>query len=916
MSSPPSADETMSRANKRGAADATPTNSSSSDECSQTKTKAKPGRKQLQRSDGENKRSIQMREAQRAHRERKKNYISELEAKVKLLGERKVDTPLHPDTAVLKQWIVSLQAENTALREAALAKNSVLETQVNHLMIQCNALKSVVAAFTGNGLMPMAFTPGIPVTNVNLGAFQQPAFTFDNLASNTSISPSESSLLDSWLHGYAAPDEPTLDCLLGVDSSSVSVSASSPGDSLFSFSHDPAKSDSSTLFEGVEGHVATNLSVSITDIFGPWDVDFARAALRNIPSLLHFKKSDRILDLYMEQADCFDQDSMRQLMAETRELESEMTNACTTADKQKVLDLLDEFKNRNKNHLSHLSPTSTEDTLTDSFFTSPKKEEDWVVDRVRWPKTTTINPTLQPVRDAIVSIPSLSGSDSLVDELCLQFSKRCTTRDRSSVKFHKHLELQNKLQSLCVSEEDRAKFRRSLDIARVFNKTLLDEWLAESRGMTSGNDAISNERADLDTHPLDADCNKRRKPGRKPINHPEGESRRQTQMREAQRIHRERRKNYITELERQVADLSAKRTASDIAPRSDEFNALQRLVDDLRAKNAVSEARNRLLEEKVGQLSNQCSNLRLLVATFTGNGIISTEASPVPPLSDLIPESSVFSLDPILFPQLNSWASEASPELSSPNLDSNVFITHLFRSSSSLQNSENSSLSEMLSKSLENAANFQSLFGPWEVDEYKQALAEIPVLQSIDQPQRLLDVLMARSTAIDPSIIRRLGLYSIALKNELLDKCTSIVDKQKVIDILETFKEKNAKRMAHLAGLDSYLPTGQQHSPSQVAVLPQLKPVRDAIMSIPSLTGADEWVDELCGQFASKCSVPATPSHDDIYFKYYYSLLILRKMCASKEDKTKLMVNAEIVREFNKTAIDEWLRNAMYTFGE
>ncbi|KAI8837160.1 hypothetical protein BJ741DRAFT_166031 [Chytriomyces cf. hyalinus JEL632] len=464
MSSPPSADEAMSRANKRGAADATPT-SSSSDECSQTKTKAKPGRKQLQRSDGENKRSIQMREAQRAHRERKKNYISELEAKVKLLGESKVDTPLHPDTAVLKQWIVSLQAENTALREAALAKNSVLETQVNHLMIQCNALKSVVAAFTGNGLMPMAFTP---VTNVNMGAYQQPAFTFDNLASNSSISPTESSLLDSWLHGYAATDEPTLDSLLGVDSSSVSVSASSPGDSLFSFSHDPAKSDSSTLFEGVEGHVATNLGVSITDIFGPWDVDFARAALRNIPSLFHFKKSDQILELYMEQADCFDQESMRQLMAQTRELESEMTNACTTADKQKVLELLEEFKNRNKNHLSHLSPTSTEDTLTHSLFTPPKKEEDW------------------PVRDAIVSIPSLCGSDSLVDELCLQFSKRCTTRDRSSIKFHKHLELQNKLQSLCVSEEDRAKFRRSLDIARVFNKTLLDEWLAESRGMSSG----------------------------------------------------------------------------------------------------------------------------------------------------------------------------------------------------------------------------------------------------------------------------------------------------------------------------------------------------------------------------------------------------------------------------------------------
>ncbi|KAJ3242288.1 hypothetical protein HDU81_005040 [Chytriomyces hyalinus] len=908
MSSPPSADEAMSRANKRGPAEATPT-SSSSDECSQAKTKAKPGRKQLQRSDGENKRSIQMREAQRAHRERKKNYISELEAKVKLLGESKVDAPLHPDTAVLKQWIVSLQAENTALREAALAKNSVLETQVNHLMIQCNALKSVVAAFTGNGLMPMAFTPGIPATNVNFGAFQQPAFTFDNMPSNTSISPSESSLLDSWLHGYAPSDEPTLESLLGVHSSPVSATASSPGDSLFSFSHDPAKSDSSTLFEGVEGHVSTNLGVSITDIFGPWDVDFARAALRNIPSLLHFKKSDQILDLYMEQADCFDQETMRQLMAQTRELESEMTNACTTADKQRVLDVLDEFKSRNKNHFSHLSPTLTDDTLTDSSFTLPKKEDDWVVDRVRWPKTTTINPTLQPVRDAIVSIPSLCGSDNLVDELCLQFSKRCTTRDRSSVKFHKHLELQNKLQSLCVSEEERAKFRRSLDIARVFNKMLLDEWLAESRGMSSGNDAVSDRPADLDAHSPDADCNKRRKPGRKPINHPEGESRRQTQMREAQRIHRERRKNYISE----VADLSAKITAPDIAPRSNEVDALQHLVEDLRAKNAVSEARNRLLEEKVGQLSNQCSNLRLLVATFTGNGIISTETSPVPPLSDFIPDPSAFSLDPILFPQINSWASETSPELSPPSLDNSVFIPHLFRSSSSLQDSKNSSLSEILSKSLENEANFTSLFGPWEVNEYKEALAAIPALQSIDQPQRLLDILMARSIAIDPVIIRKLGLYSFIMKNELIDTCTSIVDKQKVIDIMETFKEKNANRMAHLAGLDTYLTIRELPSPTPVTVLPQLKPVRDAIMSIPSLTGADEWVDELCGQFSTQCSVPATPS-DDMFFKYYYSLLFLRKMCSSKEDKTKLMVNAEIVREFNKTAIDEWLKNAINKF--
>ncbi|KAI9349554.1 hypothetical protein BDR26DRAFT_852344 [Obelidium mucronatum] len=92
---------------------------------------------------------------------------------------------------------------------------------------------------------------------------------------------------------------------------------------------------------------------SANDLYGQPEVDFVRIALKSLPSLKESKYVDLLMDLFLLQCEATDKKWMVKSMLKMMNLRHKLLDSCNVMDRQKVLELLVIFSERNKNHMMH-----------------------------------------------------------------------------------------------------------------------------------------------------------------------------------------------------------------------------------------------------------------------------------------------------------------------------------------------------------------------------------------------------------------------------------------------------------------------------------------------------------------------------------------------------------------------------------
>ncbi|KAI8614793.1 hypothetical protein BC830DRAFT_1229474 [Chytriomyces sp. MP71] len=351
---------------------------------------------------------------------------------------------------------------------------------------------------------------------------------------------------------------------------------------------------------------------------------------------------------------------------------------------------------------------------------------------------------------------------------------------------------------------------------------------------------------------------------------------------------------------------------------------MRQMIASLQTMNQIAEQRNYLLESKIGQLLSETSSLKGIVAAFTGNGLMFPSSQP-PNQPD--PNSSPFQLDPTLFPNSQSWLIDdlgLGESSSFNNVDFPLFSnkkpssvsTGSPESFTESTKSDASTLYELLDMPESSSLNITSLYGPFDVGDSREEIKAVPSLRTFEKPDHIFDLIMAQADASCPKVVRMYSLQITGFKFKILDACT-VLDKTRVIEIIETFKDKNSKRTAHL-----YIDVSTEREPigpkAEAIIQPQLLPVRDAMKSIPSLsTGADDLMDELLGNFSIKCTMkefeqpPKNDEKCDMFANYLGLHVKLRNLCKTKEERAALMLNMEIARGLNHDLVNYWLEKAI-----
>ncbi|KAJ3078281.1 hypothetical protein HK100_010773, partial [Physocladia obscura] len=155
---------------------------------------------------------------------------------------------------------------------------------------------------------------------------------------------------------------------------------------------------------------ATNSVLSATLLYGPPEIDFAKIALHSLPSLKDSKYVDQFFDTFAAQSSASDQATIRKLVLKAISVRSKMLNKCNVMDRQKVLEIIGIFYERNKQHAAH------RDKIVNEIVPIPRRMSK--IDDV----PVEISYQLSRFKDSALAIPSLKGAASILDELVGIFS--------------------------------------------------------------------------------------------------------------------------------------------------------------------------------------------------------------------------------------------------------------------------------------------------------------------------------------------------------------------------------------------------------------------------------------------------------------------------------------------------------------
>ncbi|KAJ3266841.1 hypothetical protein HDU77_009301 [Chytriomyces hyalinus] len=416
---------------------------------------AKRGPKPL-REAAPDKRTHQNRESQRRHRQKQTEYVAGLETQLRTALEALQASEQSGLVRKLQDRVAELeQRRNEPQPSHGICTNGGCIKEMERLRTECNTLRALLAtSSSSSSALGSAFSNHA----MDLPQLLQPSYELSELGANsTSTSTAHSSsTLATWEESPSASND-GIDFLSFFDSSYTGASDHSGGHPLPSHHHD-------WLDEVTQG-ISTQKTAA--ELYGPFDIDETRKQLVLLPSLADSKHVDEMLGLFVTQSHFTDKKTIKNMYKRIIAAKYKMLDSCSLLDKQKVIEIIEQFKNKNRKHLSHLRLNAIHERRNSAVHLTAGIN-------------TEVAAQLVPFRDSVTSIPSLKGAKQLVDELCSQFTSHLTcSREEREDKFFALFELSSKLQGLCTTEEDRTKFMLCMEMFRQANRRVMDELLKD-----------------------------------------------------------------------------------------------------------------------------------------------------------------------------------------------------------------------------------------------------------------------------------------------------------------------------------------------------------------------------------------------------------------------------------------------------
>ncbi|KAJ3346777.1 hypothetical protein HDU83_002675 [Entophlyctis luteolus] len=402
-----------------------------------------------------------------------------------------------------------------------------------------------------------------------------------------------------------------------------------------------------------------------------------------------------------------------------------------------------------------------------------------------------------------------------------------------------------------------------------------------------------------------------KKPGRKRTETP-ADDRRTAQNRLAQRAFRDRKLQYVKDLETKVEQLTA------IVEGSSEFS---KAYDCVNLRNQVAELESKLLilgnsaapddrpfKDSADIECLNCASERLKVEQLTevnnqlqANLILLQDENSV--YKQFISAYSFFasSANPalqdsgVLLPSTYSatpLSSSLSPVAAANNLaDHLLFFNNGILQEMNYSPSSSISLTDDvldLNKEREFTPSCEQ-FGQINVDPFREKLRSLSSLKTSSTVDDFMELIVTLSKCCAKRVLKRLIIRFAALKHKLLDTC-SLIEKQRFLELTENFKTEIKKHMDFFYAelrTSSVTQNRKPLSELQAQVLEQLQQFKDMTKAIPSFKDAGSLVDDLCFEFSSQALCKDETEREEKYVQVLAIQGQLQMLCKSEEDRTK-----------------------------
>ncbi|KAJ3284199.1 hypothetical protein HDU79_008413 [Rhizoclosmatium sp. JEL0117] len=196
-------------------------------------------------------------------------------------------------------------------------------------------------------------------------------------------------------------------------------------------------------------------ALNALDQFGPPQVLATRFALKSLESLQGCREVDEMLDLFLIQAQCSDQNQIRRYFIKILKLRSKIFARCTPQDYEKVMEIIEICKVNNRAHVKHLYETTG--LCDESSMNSPPASSSEAVQSNALPY-----PVLSFRQAAITCAPTVLAAQQELDSLCTLFTTQLSVttpppslEDRK-IQLFEGRKLENKILDAC-SLEDRIR---------------------------------------------------------------------------------------------------------------------------------------------------------------------------------------------------------------------------------------------------------------------------------------------------------------------------------------------------------------------------------------------------------------------------------------------------------------------------
>ncbi|ORY32402.1 hypothetical protein BCR33DRAFT_856497 [Rhizoclosmatium globosum] len=420
-------------------------------------------------------------EAVRSFRQRQKEHVESLEREVQELRSLLAGKPLQPQQQLSNQPnsdLESLRMENASLAaQLSLLKHGGVsfdfrtsQNQPNSNCIGCavEKMKTLVCMGQIKTLEGKLAEAHIELQSLRSLQGLQQLFQFNNTQTDA--------LLQHNLNAASlfAPDM----SLFGVKQSPSTNTIDSPASITHStqLNMTPWLDD---LFATTSSTPEAPTKPTATELYGPPEVDTVRIALKQLPSLKDCKFVDLMMDTFVEQCKRSDQKWMIKSLLRTMSYRHNMLDACNIMDRQKVLELLVIFAERNKNHLTYRNTIINEGVESATKAVSAARALSGGLGPST-SQTRVTHGTLQPsplqkrLVDELLKIPSLANSKDTIIELCVEMQSHMDSNtERSQDSLINLMRLGKQLESMCQTLEDKTKFAYITESFREGNRAVL-----------------------------------------------------------------------------------------------------------------------------------------------------------------------------------------------------------------------------------------------------------------------------------------------------------------------------------------------------------------------------------------------------------------------------------------------------------